>query len=146
MNNCPKLPRVSSFGETVSNEALFPTVVPEAEFQLIASDPYAFAIAVCLDRGTKAEIIWTIPYDMKTELGHLHPQQIHKMSLDELAALFERLPRRPRYVNDAPKTIQDLTPIVVDECDGDAANIWKEQSAAEVNRTFVTVHGVGRDC
>jgi endonuclease-3 len=131
-----------AFGETVSNEALFPTVVQEAE-SLIASDPYAFAIAVCLDRGTKAEIIWTIPYDMKAELGHLDPQQIYRMSLDELAALFERLPRRPRYVNDAPKTIQDLTRIVVEECDGDATNIWSRKSAAEVNRTFVSIHGVG---
>lgn len=41
-----------AFGETVSNEALFPTVVPEAE-SLIANDPYAFAIAVCLIRPSK---------------------------------------------------------------------------------------------
>jgi endonuclease III len=134
--------KLLSFGVTVSTEALFPTVLPEAA-PLIASDPYAFAIAVCLDRGTKAEIIWTIPHDIKNDLGHLDPQRIYEMSLDDLAELFNRLPRRPRYVNDAPRTIQELTRIVVEECGGDAANLWKGKRAAQVNRTFVSIHGVG---
>jgi endonuclease III len=131
-----------AFGETVSIEALFPTVVPEAAL-LIATDSYAFSIAVCLDRGTKVEIIWTIPYDMKNNLGHLDPRRIYQMSLDELTNLFERLPRRPRYVNDAPKTIRDLTRIVIEECDGDATRIWKGKRSTQVNRTFQSIHGVG---
>jgi endonuclease III len=131
-----------AFGSSVSTEALFPTLVPEAA-TLIANDPYAFAIAVCLDRGTKAKIIWTVPYYMKNELGHLDPQRIYAMSLDELASLFARLPRRPRYVNAAPRTICDLTRIVIEECGGNAANLWLGRKAAEVNRTFVSIHGVG---
>ena len=62
------------FTPTVPNTSLFPTIVPEAA-PLIETDPYAFLIAVCLDRGTKAQVIWTIPYDMKMRLGHLDPQQ-----------------------------------------------------------------------
>jgi len=65
------------------------------------------------------------------------------MTLDELADLFKRLPRRPRYVNDAPKTIRDLTRIVVEECNRDAANLWQGKRAAEVKRTFMSIHGVG---
>ena len=93
------------FTPTVPNTSLFPTIVPEAA-PLIETDPYAFLIAVCLDRDTKAQVIWTIPYDMKMRLGHLDPQLIHKMSLEELTELFLQIPRKPRYVNDAPKTIQ----------------------------------------
>jgi hypothetical protein len=48
------------FGTALPASALFPTVIPEAA-GIIASDPYAFCIATCLDRGTQAEIIWTIP-------------------------------------------------------------------------------------
>jgi len=134
--------KLLEFGKTIENERLFPTVVPEAE-PLVANDPYAFAIAVCLDRGTKAELIWTIPYDIKHALGHLDPQRIIQMSLDDLADMFDKLPRKPRYVNDAPKTIQELTRIVIDECNGDAANLWRDRRAAEVNRTLVSIHGVG---
>lgn len=138
----PLTKKLLEFGIMVSAEALFPTVVPEAA-PLIASDPYAFAIAVCLDRGTRAEIIWTIPHDIKNDLGHLDPQRIYEMSLDDLTELFNRLPHRPRYVNDAPRTIQELTRIVVEECDGNSANIWEGKRAAQVNRTFVSIHGVG---
>ncbi len=131
-----------AFGPTVGYDSLFPTVIPEAA-PLIATDPYAFLIAVCLDRGTKAQVIWTIPYDMKMKLGHLDPQLIYCMSLDELAGLFKELPRRPRYVNDAPQTIHDLTRIVVEECSGDASLIWEGRRAADVNRILRSIHGVG---
>jgi endonuclease III len=129
-------------GKTISAEVLLPTVIPEAA-PLVAKDPYAFCIATCLDRGTRAEIIWTIPYDIKNKLGHLDPYRIDKMSLDELGILFKYLPRKPRYYNDAPKTIRDLTRIVVEECDGNAALIWEGRRAAEVKRTFMSIHGVG---
>ena len=131
-----------AFGKTVPSEELFPTVIPDAA-GLVISDPYAFTIAVCLDRGMKAEIIWTIPYDIQQALGHLNPEIIYQMSLDDLEELFERLPRRPRYINDAPKTLQQLTQIVVEECKGNAANLWIGKRAAQVNRTFTSIHGVG---
>jgi endonuclease III len=134
--------RLLEFTPTVANSSLFPTVVPEAA-PLIETDPYAFLIAVCLDRGSKAEVIWTIPYDMKVKLGHLDPQLIYKMSLEELAELFLQLPRKPRYVNDAPKTIRDLTRFVVEECDGDASNVWEGRRASDVNRILQSIHGVG---
>jgi endonuclease III len=129
-------------GQTFDRAALFPTMIPQAA-SMVISNPYAFAIATCLDRGTKAEIIWSIPYDIYQELGHLDPQRIYQMSLEELADLFARLPRHPRYINEAPRTLKELTRIVVEECGGDAANIWKGKRASEVKRTFQSIHGVG---
>ena len=131
-----------NYGQTFASKVLFPTVIPEAA-HLVVSDPYAFSIATCLDRGTKADIIWTIPYDIQQFLGHLDPHRIYQMSSEELVVLFARLPRRPRYVNDAPRTLNELTRIVVEECSGDASNIWKGKRASEVKRTFLSIHGVG---
>jgi endonuclease-3 len=128
--------------KSIEAEELFPVMIPEAA-EIIATDPYAFSIATCLDRGTKADIIWTIPYDIKQRLGHLDPYLIYKMSLEELADLFSHLPRRPRYVNESPRTIRDLTRIVVEECGGNAARIWTGKHAAEVKRTFLSIYGVG---
>jgi len=56
---------------------------------------------------------------------------------------FLQLPRKPRYVNDAPKTIRDLTRFVVEECSGDASLVWEGRRATEVNRILRSVHGVG---
>lgn len=128
--------------QNFESDVLLPTVIPEAA-PLVASDPYAFSLATCLERGTKADIIWTIPYDIQQYLGHLDPHRIYQMSVDELADLFAHLPRRPRYVNDAPRTLKELTRIVVEECRGDASNIWKGKRASEVKRTFMSIHGVG---
>lgn len=50
--------------KSFSTATLFPTVILEAD-SIVVTDPYAFATATCLDRGTKAEIIWTIPYDIQ---------------------------------------------------------------------------------
>ena len=138
----PLTEQLLEFAKTLPTQNLLPTLLPEAA-PLVMTDPYAFSLATCLDRGTKAEIIWTIPYYIKSDLGHLDPHQIYNMSLEELAALFERLPKRPRYTNDAPKTARDITRIVIEECNGDAFNIWKNKKAADVKRTFMSVHRVG---
>jgi endonuclease III len=131
-----------AFGKTVPKESLLPTVVPEAA-SLVVTDPYAFAIATCLDRGMKAEIIWTIPYDIKNDLGHLDPRRIFQMTLDELDSLFKRLPRQPRYRGAATKTLRDLTRIIVEKFDGDASKIWKDKTAEEATNTLDSIYGVG---
>lgn len=143
MDNLPEITdAILKVGRSIPSKELFPTVVPEAAY-LISSNPYAFTIGVCLDRGTKAEIIWTIPYDIKNELGDLDPNRIYQLSIIELEDLFNSLPRHPRYINAAPRTLQELTRIVVEECGGNASNIWNGKRAAEVNRTFQSIHGVG---
>ena len=130
------------FGKTIEPKELFPVVVPEAgEFNI--SNPYAFCIAVCLDRGAKADIVWSIPYDIYRYLGHLDPFRICEQSLDELADLFAHLPRKPRYINDAPRTIKELTEKVVNECNGDASKMWNGKTASEVNADFRSIFGVG---
>ena len=122
---------------------LFPTLVPEAS-DLVPADPYAFCLATCLDRGTKADIIWTIPYWIKQDLGHLDPFRIADVSMADLARLVSRLPKKPRYVHDAPRTIQEITRIVVNDFFGNGASIWEGRTAAQVHRVFLSVHGVGR--
>jgi endonuclease III len=131
-----------AYGNHVPVTDLCPTVVPEAA-QLVTSDPYAFCMAACLDRGARSEIIWTIPYDIRTLVGHLDPRRLYALSLRGWASLIQDLPRRPRYTNDAPRTLYELTHLVVDRYGGNAARIWEGRRAAEVIRTFHSIYGVG---
>jgi endonuclease III len=127
---------------SIPPETYFPAKSQEAA-KLIVSDPYAFLIACCLDRGTKVEIIWTLPYAMKIKLGHLDPFRMNDMELGEIRKLFDSLQYRPRYINDAPRTVRDLTQIVVDEFRGETSKIWEGKGVAEVKKTLRSIHGVG---
>jgi hypothetical protein len=78
---------------------LVPGLATEAH-ELVRTNPFAFLLAASLDRGTKAEIIWTLPYWLKQALGHLDPCRIARMSEGDIRAVLERLPKKPRYIND----------------------------------------------
>jgi endonuclease III len=123
-------------------EVLLPALFPVAT-ELVQTDAYAFCLATCLDRGTKAEIIWTIPWWIKDDLGHLDPFRIARMTLGELGALVARLPKRPRYYNAAPRTIHEISDIVARQFGGRAERIWQDTPALQVQRTFESVYGVG---
>lgn len=57
------------YKDVFRQEELTPAKCPEA-VQLIHENSFAFISACCLDRGTKAEIIWTIPFWLSQLVGH----------------------------------------------------------------------------
>jgi len=128
--------------KSVGNDFLFPVQDPKAR-NLVPSDPYAFCIASCLDRGTRAEIICTIPYWISLLTGHLNPAIFNKMPLSEIKEIFAKLPRKPRFINAAPRTFQSITRLVIEEFDGNPRSIWEGKKASEVKETFLSVYGVG---
>lgn len=133
---------ILSFGEDIDPIELFPTLLPEAS-DYVFSDPFAFVLAICLDRGTTADVIWTIPYYLREQLGHLDPKLISEMSEEELKSVYARLPKKPRYINAAPRTIAEIAHLVVTEFGGEATGIWTNKAAREVKATFREVYGVG---
>ncbi len=126
----------------ITQEELTPALYPEA-LRLIRDNPFAFISACCLDRGTKAEVIWTIPYWIFQQVGHYDPCQFYAMGLEKFTAIFNALPKKPRYINDAPRTFSDITRIVVNRFEGNAERIWKSRSAMDVKKDLLTIHGVG---
>lgn len=121
---------------------LFPSVDDEAS-RFAIENRFAFALACCLDRGTKSSLIWSIPRDLNRAIGHLDPARLAAMSVEELDHVYRALPRKPRYINDAPRTTRELAQLVTRRFAGDASKMWTDRSAAEVNATFRSIHGVG---
>ena len=111
---------------------------------LVLEDPYAFLIACCLDRGTKVETIWTIPYDLRQKLGALDIVDIAATTPRHLDAVIRSLPQRPRWANDAPRTILDLSRMIRDRFDARAENMWNDRSPAQFEGDLRSIHGVGR--
>jgi len=130
------------FNKHIAPKDLFVTLVPEAQ-ELVLSDPFAFLTASVIDRGTKAEIIWTIPYYLRLQMGHLDASKINQMTEDDLKQIFQRIPYRPRYMHDAPRTIKEMTALVMNKFKGQAQLLWVDQSAKSIKRTLLQIHGVG---
>lgn len=131
--------RISKFGQNLPR---FSTGFPEAD-EVVYSDNFAFLIACCLDRGMPSETIWRIPYFLKLECGHLDPERFSKMSIEEMSQVINRLSAKPRYTNDAPYTIIQLSTIITNEFGGKAENVWKGHSAREIYSTLRRIRGVG---
>lgn len=130
------------FGSRIDHETMVPALEAGAS-RLVVEDAYAFLLATCLDRGTRAEIIWTIPLWLRRQWGHLDPHRIRSMSDGDIAEAIEELPKRPRYKGAAVVTIRELTRIVVDEYAADARAFWKGRSATEFQSTLERIPGVG---
>ena len=84
--------KLLEFAKTVTAGELVPVLVKEAAE--VITDPFAFALAGVLDRGTKAELIWTIPYYIKKQLGELNPYYFVNASIEDLDELFQKLPKK----------------------------------------------------
>lgn len=136
-----RVERLLEFAKEVTTEELVPVLVKDAAKTI--TYPFAFALAGVLDRGTKAEVIWTIPYYLKKQLGALDPNFFANASIKEIDELFRKLPRKPRYLNDAPQTVKQLAAIIVNEYDGQAQKLWENRTAKEIKATFERIHGVG---
>lgn len=130
------------YGSKVSFLRLIPALHEEAT-ALVNSDPFAFTLAACLDRGMKAEIVWTFPYWIRERLGHLDPHRMAEMKPHEIENLISLLPKKPRYRSAATRTIHEIAALVVREADGDARALWVGRTSVEVERLFMQVHGVG---
>jgi len=138
----PRVRRLLEFAKNIRPRELFPVLHEEAA-SLIEENPFAFALAAVLDRGTKSEIIWTIPYYLQKQIGALNPHFFANKSIEDLERIFRRLPLKPRYLSDAPYTVKELSEIVVNEYNGDVSLIWKNKTSESVKATFQRIYGVG---
>jgi endonuclease-3 len=130
------------FSSKIQPRELF-AVTREGAAAVVEENPFAFALAAVLDRGTKSEIIWTIPYDLQMKIGTLNPQFFVDKSTEELETLFRSLPNKPRYITDAPRTVKELSQTVLREYGGNAAKIWQNHTSTYVKSVFRRIYGVG---
>ena len=68
MQNDPRVQLLLEHGKLMPSETLIQALNPEAS-NFIKENDFAFIFACVLDRGTKAEIIWTLPYYIKEKTG-----------------------------------------------------------------------------
>lgn len=105
--------------------------------------PHAFVLACIMDRQMTAERAWSIPYEIKNVIGTFDINDLKDISLKEYKSIFNNN-KLHRYNDSMAVVFYNAVHKIVDEYNGDASNIWKDNpSSATVVSRFLDFDGVG---
>ena len=105
--------------------------------------PHAFVLACCMDRQTKSERAWMIPFKIYASLGGFSMEKLASISREEYKDLFikQALHRFNEIMSDV---WYDAVQKIVRDYNGDASKIWSQNpSSATVIYRFLQFKGVG---
>ncbi len=137
------LAHARSLAGQMKTEGLKFTPDPAAN-ALIQDDPFAFLLAVTADMGIRAERAWALPYLLRQRLSGLSPAVLTSDPGAVYAAV-QQEPKLHRFVNTVPAWLVQAAQIVLDEYEGDAANLWAgEPTAFQLRRRMEAFPGIGQ--
>lgn len=106
-------------------------------------NPHAFVLACCMDRQTKAERAWVIPYKINEILGDFSIETLASVSRQEYQDIFEKESLH-RFNEIMSGIFYEAAHRIQDVYDGDASKIWADKpSSATVVYRFLEFRGVG---
>jgi uncharacterized HhH-GPD family protein len=113
---------------------------------LLNSDPNALLIGMLLDQQVPMEWAFQGPATLRSRLGHLDPERIAAMDVDDFVAVCAEKPAIHRFPASMGKRIHAVCTALVEDYDGDAANIWRDAgSGREVYRRLKALPGYGEE-
>lgn len=117
---------------------------PEAD-QLLADDPFALLVGMCLDQQIPMEVAFAGPKKIVDRIGGLDPQAIADFDPEKFAELCAERPAVHRFPGSMAKRVQGLAREIVDRYGGDTAQLWIDGSpdGAEVLRRLKALPGFG---
>jgi uncharacterized HhH-GPD family protein len=117
---------------------------PDAD-ALLSDNAFALLIGMLLDQQIAMEVAFAGPYRLEQRLdGPLTPATIAAMSPEQLEALFREKPALHRYPGSMAKRVHALAVHLVEEHDGEAANVWAGvESGTELKRRIASLPGYG---
>lgn len=80
---------------------------------------------------------------MERKIGGLDFEKLSHMTANELEAILRQLPKKPRFPNEAAKTIVSLARLIFEEYGGDATLMWRGKPVSQVLQSLQQVYGVG---
>lgn len=117
---------------------------PEAD-QFLMDDANAALLGMLYDQRVRAEYAFTGPMRLKERLGHLDMAKLAAMDLDTLREQFAEKPAVHRFTNVMADRTHQIAQILVDEYDGDAANLWNDGSDfPTIQKRLMKLPGFGK--
>jgi uncharacterized HhH-GPD family protein len=109
--------------------AIWMPVEPEAN-ELLTRSPLALLIAMLLDQQVPLEKAFSGPLELVRRLGH-EPTvaELAEFDPDALAEIFSERPALHRYPRAMAARVQDLARLIMEEYDGEPAQVWESASS-----------------
>jgi uncharacterized HhH-GPD family protein len=111
----------------------------------LMEDPNAALLGMLYDQRVLAEYAFTGPMRLRERLGHLDMAKIAAMDADVLRERFAEKPAVHRFTNVMAERTQQIAQILVDQYDGNAANMWNDGAAfADIQKRLMKLPGFGK--
>jgi uncharacterized HhH-GPD family protein len=109
--------------------AIWMPVEPEAN-ELLTRSPLALLIAMLLDQQVPLEKAFSGPLELVRRLGH-EPTvaELAEFDPDALAEIFSERPALHRYPRAMAARVQDLARLIMEQYDGEPAQVWASASS-----------------
>ncbi|MBD5389034.1 endonuclease III [bacterium] len=108
----------------------------------LSTDFNAFLFGLISDQSTKAEIAWSLPWNLKERLGHFDMRRIADMPVTDLENILKTKPALHRYPGNIAKYLHRAANMILNNYDGMAANIWTGQTATETIKRLEDFSGI----
>jgi uncharacterized HhH-GPD family protein len=91
---------------------------------LLAANPFALLVGMMLDQQIPMEVAFAGPKKINERIGGFDAELIAGYDPEKFVALCSETPAIHRFPGSMATRLQTLAQIIVDEYDGDAANVW----------------------
>ena len=112
---------------------------------LLSDNPLALLVGMLLDQQVAMETAFAGPLKIEQRTGAVDAATIAAYDPDEFLAAFKQSPSVHRFPGSMAARVQTLCQRIVEDWDGDAANLWTQgdPDGAEVLRRLKTLPGFG---
>ena len=125
------------------NSILQGDLLLDEEKQFIKNDPNAFIMGLISDQSVKAELAWSLPYNLYKRLGTFDLNKIlQEYSLSDIEEQIKNKPSLHRYPSRIATYIYSAINDLIREYNGNAENIWKGKSALQIVASLEKFKGI----
>lgn len=118
----------------------------DAADDLLNTDGTALLIGMLLDQQVPMEWAFRGPATIAERMDGLSPEAIATMDVEEFVQLCKGPPAIHRFPQSMAKRVHALAEILVEEYDGDGANVWADvEDAKELKKRLAALPGYGPD-
>jgi uncharacterized HhH-GPD family protein len=120
--------------------------IEPAANEMLRRDPFALLVGMVLDQQFPLERAFSGPYVLAERLGH-EPDAVELAGFDPeaLAAIFATPPAVHRFPKSMAARVQEVSRLLVERYDGDAARLWNEAAdGKDLLKRVSALPGFGR--